>query len=80
MRWMVASASRPNKPKSDSASLGVIPDYDVFKRLRVVEDFLKEDELLEVCLSPGCRSSALGTISKLRTHISNTLHHHFDLD
>jgi 2-succinyl-5-enolpyruvyl-6-hydroxy-3-cyclohexene-1-carboxylate synthase len=79
---MVASSSRP-KPKlaaSASASVNFIPEYDVFKRLKVVEDFLKEDELLEVCLSPGCRSSALGAISKLRTHISNTLHHHFDLD
>ncbi|KAG2010023.1 hypothetical protein CC2G_012880 [Coprinopsis cinerea AmutBmut pab1-1] len=68
MRWSVA-CSRPCS----------IPEMDVLRRLRFVEDLLKEDMLVEVCLASGCRALALDSISKKRTDISNNLHHHFDL-
>lgn len=68
MRWSVA-CSRPC----------AISDADVLRRLRCIEDVLKEDVLLKVCLAPQCRTSALESISRKRTEISNHLHHHFDL-
>ncbi|TFK24952.1 hypothetical protein FA15DRAFT_382106 [Coprinopsis marcescibilis] len=68
MRWSVA-CSRPCS----------IAGTDVLRRLRLVEDTLRVDTLLQVCLAPECLVSALNSISQKRMEISNGLHHHFDL-
>lgn len=69
MRWVMA-CSQPS----------LTPEVDVLKRLVGVETVLKGDEVLMACLDGACRMSALASISRKRTEVSRSLHHHFDLD
>jgi len=68
-RWIVA-CEKVNPDPSDA---------DIFQKLKVVEEALKEDRLVQACLTPDCWTEALHAISRKRTEASNHLHHHFDL-
>lgn len=54
-------------------------NVDVLRRLMFVGSVLEEDRFLKVCMKEGCLRSALESVSRKRTDISNNLHHHFDL-
>lgn len=70
MRW-AAACSRPCRES--------VPEMDVLRRLRAIEEELKQDSILHSCLTPECRIGALGSIAQKRSDIANNLHHHFDL-
>ncbi|KDR83072.1 hypothetical protein GALMADRAFT_1349243 [Galerina marginata CBS 339.88] len=56
-----------------------LADADVLARLVFVEQCLRDDMLLGVCLSFGCKVSALKAVSAKRDWVSKQLHHYFDL-
>ncbi|KAF8963021.1 hypothetical protein BDZ97DRAFT_1066592 [Flammula alnicola] len=56
-----------------------LPEVDVLGRLVFMERSLRDDILLEGCLTPPCKALALQAVSAKREQVSRHLHHHFDL-
>ncbi|KAF9449116.1 hypothetical protein P691DRAFT_703761, partial [Macrolepiota fuliginosa MF-IS2] len=52
---------------------------DLFSRCQFLERQLRNDMMLDACMSASCRLLALESLSKWRERLSNNLHHHFDL-
>lgn len=70
LRWITAC--------SQQCPTGV-PEMDILRRLKWVEDWLRRDQLTTTCMYDGCRDSAVGSIAKIRDELVRNLGHHFDL-
>jgi len=58
---------------------GRFPEVDVLNRLGLMLQLLTDDAILNICLSPSCRTSALDALTRKRDRVSHQLHHHFDI-
>ncbi|KAJ3534688.1 hypothetical protein NMY22_g6814 [Coprinellus aureogranulatus] len=70
LRWTVV-CSKPCPPG--------VPDVDVLRRLKWVEDWLRRDELMRVCMEHGCWQGAIQSVARIRDEVVRNLGHHFDL-
>jgi hypothetical protein len=70
LRWTVA-CSQPCPP--------AIPEVDVLRRLKWVENWLRSDELMTACMESGCWEGAVSCVSSVRDEVVRNLGHHFDL-
>ncbi|KAF9522589.1 hypothetical protein CPB83DRAFT_864251 [Crepidotus variabilis] len=68
-RWAVVLAQMPSG----------LSEVDPLNRLGFMLDRLKEDTIVEACVSPSCRLSALKALARQRDRLSHQLHHHFDI-
>lgn len=55
------------------------PVADVLNRLGLMLQLVKDDAILNLCLSPSCRTAALQALTRKRDRLSHQLHHHFDV-
>lgn len=70
LRWTVA-CSREGPPG--------VPEVDVLRRLKWVEEWLRRDELMRVCMEQGCWDGAVKSVGRIRDEVVRNLGHHFDL-